>query len=113
MIIASLTITAPPGQQEQVAGALRAFLGPTRVEPGCAACALYQDMEDPGVLHYVEEWSTQRHLEQHVRSPRYERLLRLMEASASPPALRFTWISASEGLEYVKTVRLGDGDGEC
>ncbi len=112
-IIATLTLTAPAGQQAQVLGALRAFLGRTRVETGCAACALYEDAEDPAILHYVEEWRTEWHLERHLRSSRYQRLLRIMEASAKPPALRFTWISDQRGLEYVTAVLGVCGDVGC
>jgi len=56
---------------------------------------------------YMEAWETQGHLERHMRSSRYERLLAVMDASVQEPVLRYQTISSVTGLEYLEAVRLG------
>ena len=83
------------------------LLGPVRVEPGCVSCELYQEANDGDEILYVEEWETREQLERHMRSPRYERLLAIMEASAHAPVLRYFTVSDVRGLEYLEEIRLG------
>jgi quinol monooxygenase YgiN len=107
MILATLRITVPPGRKEEMARAFWPLLGPTRVEPGCLACGLYEEAGNPDVLQYVEEWDTPQQLGRHMRSARYEVLLATMEASAGPPVLRYYLLSGVKGLEYLEAIRLG------
>jgi quinol monooxygenase YgiN len=109
MILATLSIAAPPGRREEMIKVFWLLLGPVRVEPGCLGCRLYQEAGNEDVLLYVEEWETPEQLERHMRSGRYERLLALMEASAQPPVLRYQTVCATQGLEYLEAVRLGAG----
>jgi quinol monooxygenase YgiN len=58
MVYASLTIAAPLDRQGVLA-ALRSMVFPTRVEPGCLDCRLYEDVDEPGAFTLVEEWETE------------------------------------------------------
>jgi quinol monooxygenase YgiN len=107
MILVTLDITVPPGQREEILEVFWLLLGPVRVEPGCLACRLYQEVGNEDGLCYVEEWETAEQLERHMRSGRYERLVAVMEASAQPPVLRYHTVSGMSGLEYLEAVRLG------
>src|SRR5947209_1045924 len=109
MILATLDIAAPRCRREEMVKAFWLLLGPLRVEPGCLACRLYQEVGNGEEFLYVEEWETAEHLERHMRSGRYERLLAIMEASAQPPVLRYHLVSTVKGLEYLESVRLGRG----
>jgi quinol monooxygenase YgiN len=107
MILVTLSISPPPDRREEMVEVFWMLLGPVRVEPGCLACGLHEEVGDGGAFLYVEEWETAEQLERHMRSARYERLLAVMEASARPPVLRYHTISGSKGLEYLQAVRLG------
>jgi quinol monooxygenase YgiN len=107
MILATLSMAVPPGRREELIAAFWLLLGPVRVEPGCLACGLYQEVGNEDRLLYVEEWQTPEQLERHMRSCRYQRLLAIMEASALSPVLRYHSVSAVRGLEYLETIRLG------
>jgi quinol monooxygenase YgiN len=107
MILVTLRVTAPPGRREDLLAVFWLLLGPVGVEPGCLGCWLYEEAGDGDALLYVEEWETPEHLQRHLRSARYGRLLAAMEASARPPVLHYHWVSTTRGLEYLEAVRLG------
>jgi quinol monooxygenase YgiN len=107
MILVTLKIVVPPGQRARVAELFATLAGPVRVEPGCLSCGLFQDASDGDEFLYVEEWETPEQLERHMRSPRYERVLVMMEASDRPPVLRYCSVADVRGLEYLEAVRLG------
>jgi quinol monooxygenase YgiN len=103
----TLTITVPAAVREDIVKVFWSLLGPLRVEPGCLACRLYQEVGSAERLLYVEAWETREQLERHMRSARYERLLAIMEAATQPPALRYQEVCGTRGLEYLEAVRLG------
>lgn len=106
MILASVTIVAAPGQHEELKRALRALVGPVRVEPGCLSCQLLQDVEQPDALTLAEEWATPADVERRLRSNEYRLLLQLMESSPQPPKVAFHIVERTEGLDCVQRARL-------
>lgn len=107
MIMTTVAIAVAPGRREEILKIFWMLLGPVGAEPGCQGCNLYEQVGDENVFLYVEEWETKEHLERHMRSARYERLLAIMEASAQPPKLHYNEVSCSQGMEYLEAVRLG------
>jgi quinol monooxygenase YgiN len=105
MIHAAVTIIASPGQRQELLQALRSLLSPTRVEPGCERCRLFEDVEELGAFTLVEEWTTPADFERRLRSEEYRRLLLLMELSVTPPVVRFEVVSCTRGLEAVHDAR--------
>ncbi len=112
MIHASVTITARAEQRDCLRRALRALLSPTRVEPGCLSCHLYEDVEQPDALTLVEEWATPADVDRRLRSDSYRQLLQLMESSQRPPEVLFRVITDTRGLEAVQQARL-EANCEC
>jgi quinol monooxygenase YgiN len=106
MILASVTIIAGIGQREELRRALRALIGPIRVEPGCLGCHLYADVEQPHALTLVEEWATDADVERRLRSDDYRLLLQLMELSPHPPKISFHVIELTQGLDRIQQARL-------
>jgi quinol monooxygenase YgiN len=107
MIYATVTINAPRGQREGMLQGLRSILNPTRVEPGCERCHLYEDVEVLAAFTLVQEWATPADFERHLRSEAYRRLLLLMELSTEPPEVRFHVVSGTMGMEAIYAVREG------
>jgi quinol monooxygenase YgiN len=105
MIHAAVTIVARPGQREGLLQALRSLLSPTRVEPGCERCRLFEDIEEAGAFTLVEEWATAADFERRLRSEAYRRLLQLMELSVVPPEVRFEAVSYTRGMEAIYAAR--------
>ena len=105
MILASVTIVSGAGQRDELRRALRALVGPVRVEPGCLDCRLYEDVEDPDAFTLVEEWADPSDVERRLRSNDYRLLLQLMESSAKPPKVMFHVVEQTQGLDRVYQAR--------
>ena len=106
MVIAALSLTVEGYQRTQVVRSLRAQSGPTRVEPGCLACRILEDADDPTHLLYIEKWDSAEHLLARLRSRRYRQVLAAMEESIALPQLEFLWVSDVKGMDYLEAVRL-------
>ena len=108
MDVATLRMVAPPGRRDEIVDVLRWLAGPVRAHRGCAGCRILQDLDDEDALVLVEEWTSRRAFERHLRSDDYRRLLAVAELAAEPPEICFDRISERRGLDLVAEVR-GNG----
>ena len=113
MITATLRLEVPPQRMADALGVLRSLLGPISAQPGCAGCGLYSDVRDENVVLFVEEWGSREHLDRHLRSDHFRRILAAMEIAARPPELRFDTVSERQGLELVEAVRKPDAEAQA
>jgi quinol monooxygenase YgiN len=105
MIHATVTIVSPPGQRQGFAQALRSVVGPTRVEPGCLFCHLFEDVETPGSFTLVEDWVSPADFERRLRSDTYRQLLLLMELAPEAPVVQFHTVSSTGGMDVIRAAR--------
>jgi quinol monooxygenase YgiN len=105
MIIELVGIVAPPEKRDELCKVLSSWLEPTRVEPGCLSCLLYQDWSDANVLYIESRWETLNDLIYHIGSDRYKRLLLLMEMGVEQPTIEFLTVSEVRGLDFIEAIR--------
>jgi len=105
MIISTLRIVTVPQSRAKVVRTLAAQLGPTRVQPGCLRCDLYQDIENREAITLVEEWESQADLDPRLRSEDYRAVLAAIELSQEPPLIHFDTVTRRTGLEIVASSR--------
>ena len=107
MVIAVLEMILPRGNEAVTIRALRAFWDTTCARPGCIGGGVFQEVGDPKTALYIEMWQEAAQLEVHVRSPRYQQLLALLDTAAVRPTLRFNFVAETRGLAWVEQLRLG------
>ena len=105
MILATLRVTVRPEKQRETLQTLRSIVGPTRVEPGCMSCHVYQDGEDENALTLVEQWRTQADFQRRLCSKEYRKVLAVMESSVEAPEIRINTVSHIAGLEAIEAAR--------
>ena len=101
-----LNVVLKPGSfkdVDQLLDALRFVISGTRLQPGCLGCSAWSDPDL--TVHYVESWSSETDMRQHVMSPPFTSLLSIVESLRSPPHVQFDFVAASRGLDYVAEVR--------
>ncbi len=97
MLISTLRIVTASRSRAEVIRTLAAQLGPTRVQPGCRKCDLYQDVESPEAITLVEEWESQADLDPRLRSEDYRAVLAAIELSQEPPVIHFDTVTRRSG----------------
>jgi quinol monooxygenase YgiN len=97
MVISTLRILTAPRSRAEVVRTLAAQLGPTRVQPGCRKCDLYQDVDHPEAITLVEEWESQADLDPRLRSEDYRAVLAAIELSQEPPVIHFDTVTRRTG----------------
>ncbi len=105
LITSTIRITASENPDGEIVRVLRSMIEPTRVETGCISCGLYQDLHDPGVIIWVEEWNTQDDLERHLRSPQYKKILAAFDMSDGQPDMRFNTVVETKGMQLIAEAR--------
>ena len=105
MVISTLRILTGPQSRAGVVRTLPAQLEPTRVQPGCRKCDLYQDVEDQGAITLVEEWESQADLDLRLRSEDYRAVLAAIELSREQPVIHFDTVIRRAGLEMIVAAR--------
>ena len=105
MIEAIFKMTVPVEKRKEVLQTIKAILGPIRRERGCISCHCYVDVEDEGLFLFEEEWKTREDLEDHLRSDHFSILNGAMRLLRAEPDIRFNTISATAGVEAIKTAR--------
>jgi quinol monooxygenase YgiN len=68
-VVVVATARVKEGQREALLDAVRPLVEGTHAEAGCLSYALHDDPEDPGVLVFVERWTSQVALENHRVQP--------------------------------------------
>ena len=79
--------------------------GIIRLKSGCMDCAVYTDQGEGQTILYLEKWQSGEHLDRHIRSELYFRVLSAMELAGEPPKIYFHEVSDTKGLEYVEALR--------
>ena len=105
MIVATLGIRVSPENEEQAVRVMLPMLGPTRAEPGCVSCDLYQSLEDDRRLTLLGRWESLADLQRHIQSDHYRQVLSWIEMSNEAPEIRFDTVSNSHGLEMIEAFR--------
>jgi hypothetical protein len=83
--------------------ALRSLMIPTMLKDGCLDCSAWVDPD--WIVHYQEDWATEPHIRDRVRSDDFTRLLGVIEASEGQPRVQFDFVTKTRGLDYVEEVR--------
>ncbi|MEO6333897.1 MAG: putative quinol monooxygenase [Pyrinomonadaceae bacterium] len=65
-------VTSKPDKIDQVRGALMSLVPPTRAEDECVAYELLQNNEDPTDFTFVEEWSSDASLDEHLQTDHFK-----------------------------------------
>ncbi len=105
VVLSNLRLKTSAAHRAEVIQALRALMRSARAEKGFIAGRLSCDLDDAETVNYEERWLAVRDLEDQINSPRFTRLLALMETASEKPTLEFHFVSESRGLDYVAAVR--------
>ncbi len=105
VISALLRIPVSEDNRAGITRLLRSLIEPTQVETGCISCRLYQDLKNPDVLTWIEEWETRADLDRHLRSRRFTRILAALDMVDADPEVRFDTVVETSGMQLIEQAR--------
>jgi len=105
MVHASLRMLIPPRERAGVVEFLIGFARSTRFEPGCIGCRVYRDLEQKKGIMLEELWKDEEHLERHLRSSGFQKVLLVLELSLAAPEISFEAVTRSTGIETIEEAR--------
>ena len=104
-VLSILRVTVSSGGRKGALDLLNFITGPMRNLPGCMSCQVYQDVDNPNRLTFVEEWESLEDLEKHIGTDDYRKELSIMDLSSQPPEILFHTVSETRGMDLITAVR--------
>ncbi|MCL2352027.1 MAG: antibiotic biosynthesis monooxygenase [Firmicutes bacterium] len=62
----------------------REMAAETRKEAGCLSYALFEDTSDDASLAFLESWESRAHLDAHMQSAHFRRIIPMLDALKEP-----------------------------
>ena len=109
MIHASIRMQIPDPQKDDALRILGTVSRKTCFEAGCVSSQVYRGAEEDGIL-LDELWRAEDHLEHHLRSANFNKVIQLAELSNSPPEFRFETVVRLAGIEAIAKAKNLSGD---
>ena len=82
-------VTARPDTIDATRELLISLILPTRIEEGCVTYQLYQNEADPTDFTFIEEWTSDEHLDAHLATDHFKiAAARGAELFGAPPDIR-------------------------
>jgi quinol monooxygenase YgiN len=105
VVISTLRLFPARERRRELLGILRAIQGPTKAQPHCVSCQLYEENGYEEAVLYIEEWNSDPDFERHVRSESYRQILEAAELSRRPPEIHFHQVTATRGIDLLEELR--------
>lgn len=106
MVQLTVRLVAVPDRVDDIVRTLlRVVMRPAQQLPGCHFAQVYQRVNEPLRIDYVEEWDDLAALRPQLSCERFSRLLEVVEMAAEAPEVEFRYISETHGIDYVGTQR--------
>jgi quinol monooxygenase YgiN len=109
VVIATLRLFPLHEQRRQLLSVLRAVQGPTKAQPHCIGCQVYEEDGYEEAILYLERWDSTPEFHRHLRSDLYRQVLEAVELSRRAPEIQFHEVSGTRGLDLVEEVRIRSG----
>lgn len=79
LIIAENHIKPQDNSENELEKICKKMIRHTRSQPGCISYSLYQDLDNPYSLMFVEEWETEEDLNAHLNDEKFIEIYKYIE----------------------------------
>jgi quinol monooxygenase YgiN len=110
IVIVMVDLKIYPKDKGNIQKMMNAIIGPTRAHASCLHCDFYASTLNDDEMTLLQTWKSEADLENHIRSQEFRNILIAMEHSITPPEIRICKAESTEGVEYIKRVRLKGKD---
>jgi len=89
MAVVTFKLHCKSGKQLEINQSLVGIADKLKKLDGCKNSKVYQDVEDESIFFLVEEWQTQRQLDDHMKTNLFKALLGIDELLVKKPEIMF------------------------
>jgi quinol monooxygenase YgiN len=89
MAVVTFKLQGKPGSLLEINQSLKDIAAKVRKLDGCIETKVYQDSDDESIFFLVEEWQSQRHLDDHMKSDLFAALLGIEVLLVREPEIKF------------------------
>jgi quinol monooxygenase YgiN len=101
----SIDMRFAPKDVDQAVRLLLSVKEHIRAKHGCHACTIGREADDPGLIHYHEEWESAEWLRRHVRSEEFQRVLIATDLACEEPRIVVGNLSGQSGMAHLHALR--------
>jgi quinol monooxygenase YgiN len=87
MILVDARCTIIPDRREDFIREVKKIIPAVRREAGCNRYELFSDSLVPGIFHFIEEWESRKHLDDHLAQPHMQEYFAITRPYHASPAL--------------------------
>jgi quinol monooxygenase YgiN len=98
----TVTLRIIKGKSDEFLQAIRSFREKVKQEDGFRKCTIYQDVTDESTFNVIEEWETQEHLDNHLRSDLFRVLIGALKVLSTESEVRYRLVSEKKGTKVVE-----------
>ena len=109
MMIVKMTLNAHPEKHLEVLQTLLSLMESVREGPGCKSCCAFCDIDNKNRFSLLEEWETQKDMENHIQSYQFGVLLGTKTLLSEPPRIWIHKVSQTWGMDAVRALRQKKG----
>jgi quinol monooxygenase YgiN len=98
----TVTLRIIKGKSDEFLQAIRSFKEKVKQEEGFHKCTIYQDMTDESTFNVIEEWDTQEHLDNHLKSDLFRVLIGALKVLSTESEVRYHLVADKNRTKVVE-----------
>ena len=99
MILVDACCAIEPEHRGDFIGEVQKIIPTVRTESGCIRYELVADVHVPGIFHFIEEWESQKHLDEHITRPHMQAYFaKTAPGHSAPTALKIYDVRSSQSI---------------
>jgi len=99
MILVDARIILVAEQRREFIGQAQKIMPLVCSEAGCTRYELFAEVASPDTMHFLEEWESQRHLDEHLAQPHMQEFFaRTAKMHAAPTELKIYEVQSSQTI---------------
>jgi len=98
----TVTLKVMKGKGDEFLQTVRSLRERLKQEEGFFKCTVYQDVTDESTFNLIEEWHTQDHLDNHLKSDLFSVLIGALKVLSEESEVTYRLVAKKEGAKVLE-----------
>lgn len=101
----TVTLKVIRGKDDEFLQAIRSFQERLKQEEGFRKCTIYRDVTDESTFYLIEEWETQDHLDNHLKSDLFRVLIGALKVLSTESEVTYRMVADKRGNKFFEVTQ--------